>query len=325
MIKNLLNQLNQFGQKKIPFLFIIDFELKNYYVSRLDQIDKHIFFSIDGMTNIKHEARSHYVVSQLKKKPINFAQYTRSFNKIIAEMIEGNTYLLNLTAPTEIEIPTSLLNIFHASQAPFRLYFKNQFITFSPERFIRIENDLIKTYPMKGTINAIIPNAQHKILADKKEKAEHTMVVDLLRNDLSIVAKNVKVNKFRYIDKIKAGSSELLQVSSEIVGSLEHSWPERIGDILLSLLPAGSISGTPKRKTLEIIHNIEAYQRGFFTGVFGYYNGTLLDSGVMIRFIERQGNKFIYKSGGGITIDSILSREYEEMLEKVYIPFDTTY
>ncbi len=112
----------------------------------------------------------------------------------------------------------------------------------------------------------------------------------------------------------------LLQVSSEISGVLENNWHERIGDILLSLLPAGSISGAPKRKTIEIIKTVEDYHRGFFTGVFGYFDGNQLDSAVMIRFIEKSGDQLIYKSGGGITIDSDVTREYEEMLEKVYVP-----
>lgn len=239
-------------------------------------------------------------------------------------MIEGNTYLLNLTFPTQIEIKTTLLNIFLSSQAPFKLYYKNHFVTFSPERFLKIENNLIQTYPMKGTIDAQIPNADEKILADEKEKAEHTMVVDLLRNDLSMVAKQVSVNQFRYIETIKAGQKSLLQVSSKITGVLENNWHERIGDILLALLPAGSISGAPKIKTLEIINQVENYQRGFFSGVFGYFDGNKLDSAVMIRFIERQNGQFIYKSGGGITIDSNPKLEYEEMLEKVYIPVDYT-
>jgi len=93
-----------------------------------------------------------------------------------------------------------------------------------------------------------------------------------------------------------------------------------MGDILLSLLPAGSISGAPKIKTLEIIKEVESYRRGFFTGVFGYFDGEQLDSAVMIRFIEQNPNQLIYKSGGGITIDSNVSLEYQEMLEKVYLP-----
>ncbi|MEN8216411.1 MAG: aminodeoxychorismate synthase component I [Pseudomonadota bacterium] len=311
------NSLNQLGKEKIPFLFIIDFDLKNFYIAPFDKLDNQIFFSIDGFSNVTPNP-FHYLIK--KKKAISFARYKKAFNTVIQEMIEGNTYLLNLTFPTEIEVNTSLLNIFLSSQAPFKLYFKDQFITFSPERFIKIKDNLIKTYPMKGTIDAHISNAHEKILADEKEKAEHVMVVDLLRNDLSIVAKKVRVNKFRYIDKIEAGSKALLQVSSEISGILEKTWHERIGDILFSLLPAGSISGTPKRKTIEIINAVEGYKRGFFTGVFGYFDGKQLDSAVMIRFIERKGDKLIYKSGGGITIDSNVTSEYEEMLEKVYIP-----
>jgi len=314
------NKLNQLGKAKIPFLFVIDFEINNFYIAPLDKLDNQIFFSIDGFSNVNSRDNFKSKLYQLKKKAISLSQYTVAFNRVIKEMVEGNTYLLNLTFPTEIEVNTSLLNIFFASQAPFKLYFKDQFVTFSPERFINIKNNLIKTYPMKGTIDAFIPNAREKILADEKEKAEHTMVVDLLRNDLSMVAKKVKVNKFRYIDKIKAGPKALLQVSSEISGVLENTWHERMGDILLSLLPAGSISGAPKIKTLEIIKEVESYRRGFFTGVFGYFDGEQLDSAVMIRFIEKNPNQLIYKSGGGITIDSNVSREYQEVLEKVYIP-----
>jgi para-aminobenzoate synthetase component 1 len=173
---------------------------------------------------------------------------------------------------------------------------------------------------MKGTIDAKIPDAKEKILSNKKEMAEHVMVVDLLRNDLNIVSKHVKVEKFRYVESIKAGSRELLQVSSKISGELEESWQDRLGSIMIKLLPAGSITGTPKKKTVEIIKEVEGYERGFFTGVFGVFDGDSLDSAVMIRFVERQGDKLYYKSGGGITIDSKVEDEYNELKEKVYVP-----
>ncbi len=173
---------------------------------------------------------------------------------------------------------------------------------------------------MKGTIDANVVDAKVKILADKKEMAEHIMIVDLLRNDLSIVSKNVRVEEFRYITKISAGDKKLLQVSSHISGNLENNWHETIGDILKKLLPAGSISGTPKKSTLEIIKEIENYERGFYSGVFGVYDGENFDSGVMIRFIENSKDGFIYKSGGGITLDSDVRLEYDELLDKVYLP-----
>ena len=173
---------------------------------------------------------------------------------------------------------------------------------------------------MKGTIDSSIFNAKKKILEDKKEMAEHTMVVDLLRNDLSIKARNVKVKRFRYITEIEAGEKKLLQVSSHISGDLDDNWRENLGSILKSLLPAGSISGTPKKSTLEIIDKIEKYDRGFFSGVFGVFDGENFDSGVMIRFLQKSKDNYIYKSGGGITIDSDPWLEYNEMLDKIYLP-----
>jgi len=142
----------------------------------------------------------------------------------------------------------------------------------------------------------------------------------LLRNDLSIVSDNVRVEEFRYITEIEAGDKNLLQVSSHISGRLDDLWHEKLGDILSSLLPAGSISGTPKKSTLEIIEHIEDYNRGYFSGIFGVYDGVSFDSGVMIRFIEKTNNGYIYKSGGGITLESNSKLEYNELLDKVYLP-----
>jgi para-aminobenzoate synthetase component 1 len=173
---------------------------------------------------------------------------------------------------------------------------------------------------MKGTIDAALPQAENQILSDEKEKAEHATIVDLIRNDLSIVATHVSVEQYRYIDRIRTTDKELLQVSSKITGHLEGNYHERIGDILFQLLPAGSISGAPKKKTIEIIKEAEQYDRGYYTGVFGYFDGSRLESGVMIRFIEKIDGNYFYKSGGGITAYSNLESEYQEMVDKVYVP-----
>ena len=312
--------LNQLGKLRIPFLFIIDFNVENSYIMPLNELENDVFFSIAGFSNMTTPIVSNTKPQLIIKKPIDFSRYSTAFNQVIEEMKQGNTYLLNLTFPTEIIVNLPLLELFCLSQAPFKLYFKDQFITFSPERFVQIENNVIKTFPMKGTIDSAIPHAQQQILANAKEHAEHVMVVDLLRNDLSIVAQKVRLQRFRYINKIKAGTRELLQVSSEICGQLATHWQDHLGDLLLSLLPAGSISGTPKKQTLKIIKTVELQERGFFTGIFGYFDGHSLDSAVMIRFIEKQGEQFFYRSGGGLTIDSDCIEEYQEMLAKVYLP-----
>jgi para-aminobenzoate synthetase component 1 len=101
---------------------------------------------------------------------------------------------------------------------------------------------------------------------------------------------------------------------------LPKNYAEKLGDIVFSMLPAGSISGAPKKKTVEIIRAAENYERGYYTGVFGYFDGKNLDSCVIIRYIENQNGQLVYKSGGGITFMSEAEKEYEEMLNKVYVP-----
>jgi len=308
-------QLNSFGKKREPFLFICDFEALHVEVYPIDELEKNnIEFKIDENYQIKPYNQD------IEKFPISFNEYKIKFDYVQEKIKSGDTYLLNLTMPTPIKTSLSLKEIFINANAHYKLRYKDDFVCFSPETFIQIKENKIHTFPMKGTIDASIDNAEKKILEDKKEMAEHIMVVDLLRNDLSIVARNIHVQRFRYIQKIKAGKKELLHVSSHISGNLEDNWHKNIGNILQKLLPAGSISGTPKKSTLDIIKIIEDYDRGCFSGIFGIYDGESLDSGVMIRFIQKTKDDYIYKSGGGITLDSDAALEYNELLDKVYLP-----
>jgi para-aminobenzoate synthetase component 1 len=174
---------------------------------------------------------------------------------------------------------------------------------------------------MKGTIDARIENAREKLLSSQKELAEHFTIVDLIRNDLSMVAKKVKVNRFRYIDPIHTHKNSILQMSSEIEGEIRPEFQKSPGDLLWALLPAGSISGAPKKKTVEIIRKAENYNRGFYTGIVGIFDGQNINSGVMIRFIEKTEEGLIYKSGGGITALSDCEQEYKELIDKIYVPF----
>jgi para-aminobenzoate synthetase component 1 len=223
---------------------------------------------------------------------------------------------------TPVILQASLQELFYLSQAKYKLWMDDQFLVFSPETFIQIQNGKIYSHPMKGTIDASYPNARQVILNDRKEEAEHTTIVDLIRNDLSQVATHVRVNRFRYIEELKTSKKNLLQVSSEIVGDLPVNYRSMLGDILVKLLPAGSVSGAPKQKTLEIIQTAEGEKRGYYTGVVGYFDGHDLDSGVMIRFIEKEHGTFFYRSGGGITTQSIVAAEYQETIDKVYVPVD---
>ena len=95
-----------------------------------------------------------------------------------------------------------------------------------------------------------------------------------------------------------------------------------MGDIIFTLLPAGSISGAPKNKTVEIILETEQYDRNYYTGIFGVFDGNNIDSGVMIRFIEQTPDGLVYKSGGGITALSNMDDEYNEIINKIYVPIN---
>lgn len=313
-------RMNELGRQSRPFLFIIDFLWQQPLVIPLNSIDpQSIQFNINGLSNQIESPLAPPKIN-LKKQALSFQSYKKSFDKVMAHLKYGNTFLVNLTCPTTIECNLSLYYIYIYSMAKYKLWLKNQFVVFSPESFVRIKQGYIYSYPMKGTIAADLPNAQHKILTDKKEAAEHATIVDLIRNDLSQVAKQITVEKYRYIEEVITNENKLLQVSSCISGRLDFDYKNNIGHILEYLLPAGSISGAPKAKTIEIIKEAENYQRKYYTGIFGYFDGENLDSAVMIRFIENTSQGLIYKSGGGITAMSQARNEYNELIDKVYIP-----
>ncbi|MCB2221628.1 MAG: aminodeoxychorismate synthase component I [Bacteroidetes bacterium] len=311
--------MNDWGAERLPFVFIIDYAAEKPILFRLDELEKSNF-RIHLPSLPSEESSEKLKDFTFIKHPVSYEQYKKAFDLVHKAIIRGDTFLLNLTFPTRIQTNLTLEQIFQYSKAPFKLQFRKDFVVFSPEAFITIHEDIISGYPMKGTVDASLENAEEILMNDPKEIAEHNTIVDLIRNDLSMVAKKVRVKKFRYIDRIQTHEKVLLQTSSEITGELTPNWHKRIGDILFRMLPAGSISGAPKQKTMEIIHEAERYDRGYFSGIFGYFDGNNLDSAVMIRFIEKQGNELIFKSGGGITSFSECEKEYRELIEKVYVP-----
>lgn len=284
---------------------------------------EHILFDINGVTNAAPDTQTTLRTPvTLVASPITLQAYKSKFDHVYDRLCYGDSFLTNLTIKTPVTLPESLESIFYRSHARYKLWLDNQCLVFSPETFVRIENGKIYAHPMKGTIDAAIPQAEAKILADVKELAEHVTIVDLIRNDLSQIATNVRVTRFRYVERLRTSNKELLQVSSEIQGDLPPGYTHMLGDLLLRLLPAGSISGAPKHKTMEIIAHAENEERGYYTGVFGYFDGQALDSGVMIRFIEKNDHGYAYRSGGGITTQSVVTAEYNEAIDKVYVPVD---
>ncbi len=310
--------MNELGRRNEAFVFVIDFDTSNTKIFRPDETDK-LWWKANEHSNFARPTSDEKEI-KWETEPVSFSHYKKGYDLVQYHIHNGDTYLLNYTQPTTVKTKLSLEEIFHYSQARYKVLLKDEFVCFSPEIFVQIDAGKISSYPMKGTMDASLPNAKERILNDSKELAEHNTIVDLIRNDLSLVAENVTVEKFRYLERLKTNQRDLWQVSSKISGNLPENYTKQIGDIIFKMLPAGSICGAPKKKTVEIIKAAENYDRGFYTGIFGYFDGQNLDSCVLIRYIEKQNKQLVYKSGGGITFLSNAESEYEELVKKVYIP-----
>ena len=316
----LMDQRSLAGQ---PFYFIIDFSgsrVELYSPEDLCTADISVTFPgelQDTATNVHSLAPKIFCTDAE-----SLQNYAGGFHHVQENIIAGNSYLANYTRNTRIETGYTLAELYRYAKAKYKIRYKDEFVCFSPETFVEIIGEEISTQPMKGTIPADAPDAANSLLNNPKERAEHYTVVDLLRNDLSMVSAGVTVTDFQRLDRITARGKDLLGMSSRIAGTLRPEYRGKIGSIMQCLLPAGSILGAPKKKTMEIVTAAEGYRRGFYTGVCGFFDGTRLDSFVLIRFIEKDAaGQLWFKSGGGITHQSDVEAEYQEMLDKIYVPF----
>lgn len=313
--------INRAARRGEPFLFGVDYELREgfFVAAPLDTTD--LLFKVGEETNAPAKSypsdrRPYLTVTHSDRE-----EYLRSFGLLRRGLLRGDSFLANLTRRTPVTTNCSLEEIFYRSTSRYKLLLPHRLVCFSPESFVRIIGGRIHSYPMKGTIDATLPHAEATLMADYKELCEHYTIVDLIRNDLNMVARDVRVDRFRYIDRLKTLRGEILQTSSDISGVLPEGWQSQLGDLLFRLLPAGSISGAPKPSTLRLIRAAEGDSRGYYTGIFGYFDGRDLDSAVMIRYIERDADgQLFFRSGGGVTIHSDAEAEYNEILTKIYLP-----
>ena len=317
-----VERMNQFGSQHRPFFFLIDFDESRILVEEPEHISpEELLYVFPQASNVELSVTPFPEEMTWCPQVQSFETYLHSFEIVHRNLHLGNSFLTNLTCATPVKTNLSLRQVFDHAHARYKLWLKDQFVVFSPEIFVRIENGFIYSHPMKGTADASLPDSAEKLLADEKEAAEHATITDLIRNDLSQVASEVTVTRYRYLDKLQTNHGQLWQMSSEIRGRLPENYTDSLGTLFFRLLPAGSITGAPKKKTVEIIREAETYERGYYTGVMGYFDGKNLDSAVLIRFLEQQADgSLVFKSGGGITFKSKAENEYKEMKEKVYVP-----
>lgn len=320
IIHSQFSKMDELAAKKTPFFFVVDFKMEHIEVYEVEELDN-AGILVD-FPNFRSFLPQNFLEKSLvlKSHPETLEEYQPGFEIVQNNLKRGNSYLTNYTRKTKIDCNLSLKEIFFLAEAKYKVLYQDEFVFFSPETFVEIKNQKIATHPMKGTIDASTENAIEVLKNDIKEKAEHYTVVDLLRNDLSMVADEVKVDEFQRIDYLKTHQKNLYAMSSEISGNIKPEFQNKVGSILQTLLPAGSILGAPKKKTMEIILEAENFDRGFYTGVCGYFDGENLDSCVMIRFIEKENDQLYFKSGGGITHLSKMEDEYQEVKNKIYVP-----
>ncbi|MED7788551.1 bifunctional anthranilate synthase component I family protein/class IV aminotransferase [Francisella sp. 19X1-34] len=257
---------------------------------------------------------------------VSYDEYLADFAKVQQALVDGESYEINLTkkifATSEFssqELYSSLKQNQLVKYAAYLPFLKPDIISISPELFFKKKDNTIVVKPMKGT--AKLSGDEKKDLeifqeleSCDKNKAENLIIVDLLRNDLSAIADThtVKVDKLFLIEKYK----NLLQMTSQISANVDSQISFR--RILDSLFPCGSITGAPKKRTLELIDNIERQQRGAYTGSIGYIlpNNDMCFN-VAIRTIQKYTNNLQIGVGGGITVYSDVESEWHEMDTKI--------
>lgn len=320
-LRDWTEQLNALGRQQKPCFFLMDFEQQAPRVWDLTQTTgeaPRFHFPGHRESDIPPTGM---LPTYLSADHVPPEVFQRAFKVVQDGLQRGDSFLTNLTFPTPIALAAGLEEVYWQSEAKYRILLPEQFVCFSPETFVTVDaNGYIESRPMKGTAEDT-PAGRAELLHSPKEVAEHATIVDLIRNDLSQVAKRVRVTDYRYFHKIATSSRGLVQTSSKIGGQLPTDWKSHLGTILATLLPAGSVSGAPKAATLEIIRRAEPGPRGYYCGIGGYFNGNSVDTCVLIRFIEKtKENTYLFRSGGGITARSNWREEYAELQAKIRIP-----
>ncbi|MBM9579633.1 anthranilate synthase component I family protein [Leptospira sp. 201903070] len=253
-------------------------------------------------------------------------EYSNMFQKTKEEILAGNTFQCQIGFEERFQIEGSLIPIYQSlkrnNPSPYLFFYKDQELeTFgsSPELLISHRDRIVETYPLAGTY----PRGRtfyedqtltKKLLNDEKELAEHSMLIDLHRNDLSRVCeigtvrlkKEFEILKFTHVQHIK----------SEVVGILKENENSFSG--LASVFPAGTLTGAPKVESIKWIQKTEKDERGLYGGVLGYYS---LDGSsqfcILIRSLFRMGSSAYSRAASGIVLDSVEDLEYQEILNKL--------
>lgn len=292
-------------------------------------------FCMNEHNNVSDNPTSDFVITKDWQANMDFAAYTRKFNKIQQYLLSGDCYQVNLaqrfTADYQGDEYHAYCALAQSNKAPFSAFLRfEQFaiLSISPERLLQLNGRQIQTKPIKGTT----PRASDPVIDEQnalalshstKDRAENVMIVDLLRNDIGKVSVpgSVKVPSLFAIESFPA----VHHLVSTVTGELDEQY--HATDLLRSAFPGGSITGAPKIRSMQIIDELEPHRRSAYCGSIGYLCASgNMDSSITIRTLVckkatqsevQASNKIYCWAGGGLVADSEVASEYQETYDKV--------
>lgn len=258
-------------------------------------------------------------------------EYCAMVEKAKHYIYEGDIFQVVLSNRLEADYDGSLLNAYRLlrtiNPSPYMFYFSSDDMEVagaSPETLVKLENGTLHTFPLAGTrprgkTKEEDDQLEKELLTDEKERSEHNMLVDLGRNDLGKISKFGTVEVENYMDILRY--SHVMHIGSTVRGTIRD---EKTGlDAVDAVLPAGTLSGAPKIRAMEIINELENNKRGIYGGAIGYIDFTgNLDTCIAIRTAFKKNGKVFVRSGAGIVADSVPQKEYRECINKAKAVMD---
>ncbi len=252
-------------------------------------------------------------------------EFCKMVEKAKRYIFEGDVFQVVLSNKLSADYKGSLIDVYEKlrqrNPSPYMFYFSSKDIEMagaSPETLVKVMDNKVTSYPLAGTRargKTIEEDAalEKELLADEKERAEHNMLVDLGRNDIGKISEfgSVKVEEYMKILKF----SHVMHIGSTVTGDVMGD--KDTLDAVDAILPAGTLSGAPKIRAMEIIDELENEKRGIYGGAIGYldFNGNI-DTCIAIRLGFKKNNKIFVRSGAGIVMDSEPEKEYQECINK---------
>ena len=295
-----------------------------HIIENLLEGDESNMGEIKELIKSKHRATKDFNPGNNEKSNLTDEEYIKLVTKGKEHCYRGDVFQIVLSRQFSQTFEGDDFNAYRAlrsvNPSPYLFYFDyDDYRIFgsSPEAQIKIQNDRATINPIAGTFKRTGNDEKDKQLAkelseDKKENAEHVMLVDLARNDLSRHAGDVRVDSYREIQYY----SHVLHMVSTVSGKLHR--PDKVIDMMMATFPAGTLSGAPKYKAMQLIDKYENQNRGYYGGAIGYlgFDGTL-NHAIMIRTFLSKNNTLYYQAGAGIVSISKEESELQEVNNKL--------